>query len=147
MEKTLQIKKSNVPLLLLLVALLFFGLGSLALLAGIWPGAVAMLLALPAFFYWNGTELDFESRRVREFSALGPLRFGTWQNIHPGNETRLRSVRMAHSRTSRSMQTHTYHNHEFKLMIRLENGKFALLKRSENHEELEKLESQVLERL
>lgn len=147
MKTTLRIKQSNVPMPLFVVALVLFGCGAFALFIGNWLGLLPMLLASVAFVYWDGTEIDFAGRRIREFSAVGPLRFGEWQTLHAGNETQLRSVAMAYTSTSRSMQTNTYLNGEFKLMLRLHNGKFALVKRSEKREELEKLEEEILRKL
>lgn len=132
---------------LFVLALVIFGCGAFALVMGNWLGLAAMALASLAFMYWDGTEIDFATRRIREFSALGPFRFGTWETIHADNETQLRSVAMAYTSTSRSMQTNTYINGEFKLMLRLNTGKFAMVKRSEKRVELEALEEEILKNL
>lgn len=128
---------------LLIVAVVLFLCGVFALFLGNLLGLGAMVLASLAFVYWDGSEIDFANRKIREFSALGPLRFGTWETIHADNEIQLRSVAMAYTRTSRTMQANTYTNGEFKLMLRLTNGKFAMIKRSEKRNELEVLEKDV----
>ena len=141
--KTKTILQSYAPVGLLVIAGIFLLSGIFTVIAGNLLGFVAIGIATVICCYWDGTEIDFAQGKIREFSALGPIRFGDWQAIHPDKELQIRSLTMAHSRTTHAMQTHSYQNNEFKLMLKMANGKFALIKRSAKKAELEQLEEEV----
>lgn len=146
--KTKVIIQSYVPFFIAALSMLSLVSGIILLYAGLYLlGIVCALLAVFGFSYRDGSEIDFKTRKAREFFALGPIRFGDWERIHFDNEFQLRSVRMAYTRSFGGVQPSTYTNSEFKLMLKLYNGKFLLIKRSEKREELELLQTEISDQL
>jgi hypothetical protein len=147
MKTTLRIKQSDLPFTLAAIAVIVILLSIYSVATGTLLGLIGVVLGGISLLYWDGSEIDFKNRKIREFSAIGPFIFGEWKALHPENETQIRSVGMAYTSTSRSMQTNTYINGEFKLMIKLQNGKFAMIKRSQKRTKLEALEVEILKNM
>ena len=146
--KTKVVIQSYVPFFIAVLSLLSAISGLLLLAMGLYlVGTVLLLLGVCGFSYRDGTEINFTNRKIREFFALGSLRFGDWEQIHFDNEFQLRSVNIAYTRSLGGIQPHTYTNPEFKLMLKIWNGKFIMIKRSENREELLMLQDEIYNQL
>lgn len=125
-----------------LISTAFLIVGVALVFSGVYLGIIPVIVSFAGYFYNDGTEIDFRNKKVREFFAIGPIRFGDWAKIHHSNEFQLRSVRMIYTRRMVTLES-SYHNQELKLMLKIWNGKFLMIKRSENREQLLALEQEI----
>lgn len=142
--KTKVIVQSGVPVQFFVIGFVVILLATGAIVAGYYLGIIMLLFGVLLFTYKDGTEINFRTRQIREFTSIASLRFGTWQNIHPDLVFQLRTVTMNYGRSFGGVVQNEVKNRQFKLMLQSETGKFVCVKISDKRQELEELETVLM---